>query len=111
MVRMTSWPNKDHWLQVSATTRPVTQDALVAVNRQFKNGSDCPSLLAKGSISKSVPVIMTQKNPYAINCVWLTWRLAWINFFSFMLLLLPFCFCIFTYPCRRLKLLFLSAGP
>ena len=48
---------------------PVTQVALVAVNRQLRKGSTCPSRLDTGSISSRVPVMMIRKNPYAMNCV------------------------------------------
>ena len=67
MIRIITWPNRLHWVQVSTTTSPVTQVALVAVNRQFKNGSDCPSRLAIGSMRSSVPVMIIIKKPYAIN--------------------------------------------
>ena len=33
ITRMTVCPNRLHWSQVSATMRPVTQEAEVAVNR------------------------------------------------------------------------------
>jgi hypothetical protein len=63
IVMITICPNKDHWVQVSLTISPVTQDALVAVNRQLKKSSDCPSLLEIGSIKSKAPVKIRQKNP------------------------------------------------
>ena len=63
MIRISTWPNRLHWVQVSTTTRPVTQVALVAVNRQLKNGSDCPSRLAMGRVSRSAHVIIMIKKP------------------------------------------------
>ena len=63
MISSSTCPNMLHWVHVSATTRPVTQDALVAVNRQLRKGSLCPSLLDMGSIRRKVPVMMIRKNP------------------------------------------------
>ena len=84
MVKITSWPNTVQLLQVSAITRPVTQDALVAVNRQSRNPWLSPDRLAIGSIKSSVPIKIITKKPYAINCVWDNWRLGNIFFSIFL---------------------------
>ena len=51
--------------QVSYTTSPVTQVALVDVNSAFKNGVPFPSLLAKGSVRSRAPKRMIRANPDA----------------------------------------------
>ena len=55
MHRMTAWPKMLHWLQVSRSTRPVTQVADVAVNREVSNPAECLSREAAGRFSSSVP--------------------------------------------------------
>ena len=53
MVMMTIWPKRLHCVQVSATTSPVTQEALVAVNRAPRKSIPCLLLLETGSITLS----------------------------------------------------------
>ena len=55
IARMTTCPNRVQCAQVSTRIRPVTQDAEVAVKRQVSGSVACPSRLATGSMSSSVP--------------------------------------------------------
>ena len=60
--RMTICPNSVQYWAVSCKTRPVTQEAEVAVKRAVSKSAPLPSLVAKGSISSSVPSnIMAKK--------------------------------------------------
>ncbi len=64
-----SCPKKDQCVKVSTRIRPVTQEALVAVNRAVRNGVTVPSLDERGSISSSVPAMIRRKKPTAISCM------------------------------------------
>ena len=61
-----NWPSRLNWVQVSATTSPVTQVAEVAVNRLSRKGSPCPVRLVTGSISSSAPQRMMARKPSAM---------------------------------------------
>ena len=67
-IRMTTCPNSENWLHVSRTTRPVTQVALVAVNRASMTPSR-PVLLEMGRVSSSVPTAMTSRKLLQMVCV------------------------------------------
>lgn len=56
----TACPKNVNCVQVSRTTRPVTQVALVAVNRASTSPSR-PCLLAMGRLSSSVPAAITSR--------------------------------------------------
>ena len=55
-------------MPVSTITRPVTQLALVAVNREGMKPVAVPSAEETGSISRSAPAMMTRKKPRAMVC-------------------------------------------
>ena len=60
--RMTICPNRVQYRAVSCRTRPVTQEAEVAVKRAVSSPAPRPSRVAKGSISSRVPSnIMARK--------------------------------------------------
>ena len=59
------WPSRLNWVQVSATTRPVTQVAEVAVNRLSRKDRPFPPRLAMGSISSRAPARMMARKPRA----------------------------------------------
>ena len=61
----TAWPKSDRSVAVSTTVRPVTQVALVAVNRASSNHRGrCPVGTARGSISRPAPTrIRNRKLP------------------------------------------------
>lgn len=65
-VRITSWPKTVQLVNVSRTTRPVTQVALVEVNRASRNPAGSPRE-AMGSISSPAPARMTSRNPTAMR--------------------------------------------
>ena len=60
----------DQCVYVSTTIRPVTQVALVAVNKAFMYEIDLPSALAAGSDSRRLPPNIVIKKPSAITCVY-----------------------------------------
>lgn len=53
---------------MSFTTRPVTQVAEVTVNKASAKEAPCRSLVAIGSIRRSVPIRMTPRNPKKMIC-------------------------------------------
>ena len=63
----TACPKQVNCVQVSRTTRPVTQVALVAVNMASTTPSRAP-LLAMGRLSSSVPMAMTSTK--LIQMIW-----------------------------------------
>jgi len=65
-VMITSCPNNDHCVYVSQVTRPVTQDALVAVKIASSGLTAIPLLQEKGHIKSNVPGTIKKKNPNAM---------------------------------------------
>ena len=63
---MTTWPNILKVSAVSTTTRPVTQTALVAVNRASSGAMCSPGCTAKGSISSAAPHKISSAKPSAM---------------------------------------------
>ena len=61
MNKITNCPKTVQWDAVSATTRPVTQVALVAVNNAVKKSVFSPAVVDAGSIKSVVPTTMTSK--------------------------------------------------
>ena len=60
---ITACPKPLQWVPVSTTARPVTVTAEVAVNAAASGEVGAPGWVAHGSISSSVPVEMTIRNP------------------------------------------------
>ena len=60
---MTACPKVDQYSAVSRTTSPVTQVAEVAVNRASRNGAPPGPLVEKGSISSTVPTVISERKP------------------------------------------------
>ena len=67
IIRMTTWPKLLHWLQVSASTRPVTQVADVAVKSAVTGPALCPFLEETGRTSRIAPHRMIPKNVSAMT--------------------------------------------
>lgn len=65
--RITTLPKGLQKTAVSTTTSPVTQTAEVAVNRASIGGVQVPSLDEIGSMSSSVPAMITAPNPAAMT--------------------------------------------
>ena len=66
--RITSCPNTFQCVNVSYTTSPVTQVALVAVNMESKKGVHSPLRDAIGSVSIRLPANIIKKKPSAMYC-------------------------------------------
>ena len=66
---MTIWPKPLHWVQVSYSTRPVTQVAEVAVNRAGRKPQLTPERDAMGSVSRSAPSRMMSAKAMAMILV------------------------------------------
>ena len=64
---ITNWPKVEKYVPVSTTTRPVTQEAEVAVKRASTKDSPAPSRPAKGSISSRAPARISPAKVRAIS--------------------------------------------
>ena len=71
---MTICPNPDQWDNVSKTVSPVTQVALVAVNKQERKSVVFPVAEAAGNIRRSAPIRMITRKPPKIIFVGLILR-------------------------------------
>ena len=67
--RITTCPNRLQVVAVGTVTRPVTQVAVVAVNRASMYGTACPSAELTGNESKMLPMNMVIKKPSRMICV------------------------------------------
>ena len=63
---MTACPNSDQAENVGTVTRPVTQTAVVAVNRESMYGTAFPSAAAMGKCKSNDPKRISNKNPPAM---------------------------------------------
>ena len=66
---MIIWPNNEKCVNVSKTTSPVTQVALVEVNKASKKLVHVPALLAIGKQRSNVPIIIILKKLRANICM------------------------------------------
>ena len=57
-IRIRICPKTDQWLNVSTSTSPVTQEALVAVNSAVIKSVHCPLLEETGSVRRQAPMKM-----------------------------------------------------
>ena len=67
--RRTTCPKSVQWVKVSATTSPVTQVALAAVNSAVIKEVCSPDFVAQGSSNSNVPIKIMIKKPIAIICI------------------------------------------
>ena len=72
--RITSCPKRLHWVQVSRSTRPVTQVADVAVNREVMIPAERPEREAAGRFSSRVPTRIIPRKENAMIRLMLTAR-------------------------------------
>ena len=67
--KMTSWPKTDQCENVSNTTRPVTQVALVAVKKASTNPVHSPDEEERGRHNRKEPDSITKRKLNAISLV------------------------------------------
>ena len=58
---MTTWPLKEKKVTVSTTIKPVTQVALVDVNRASRNPMLPGATVISGSMSRTVPMVISPR--------------------------------------------------
>ena len=73
---ITTCPNVVKSVAMVLTTSPVTQVALVAVNRASTNDSEPGAVVDHGSISSAAPIMMTAKKLSMINLIGVKMRSA-----------------------------------